>query len=256
MTTSTVAGPVRVRAVLVHDGRVCLIRRQREAGLQHSLPGGVVEDEGGEEPADALRRELPEELGLDLAVLPAPPVLCFVQDQGAERPGETTPLRRRHLVFTAHLPDHLAQAVAAVEQDDPVWLPVADAAGPDLLPGVDLAAVVEEFERMRAALAASWNRAADLLEAVPRNATALTGPYGYGEGWDDAVYHLADGMKPVPRRPSPRRHSWQSSSAGVQRRHRRDVRPLCGVVEGDGEPPDLVAAAVLVDLAHGRALLG
>ncbi|GAA1246975.1 hypothetical protein GCM10009665_42450 [Kitasatospora nipponensis] len=43
--------------MLIHDGWVCLIRRQREAGLQHSLPSGVVEDENGEDPADALRRE-------------------------------------------------------------------------------------------------------------------------------------------------------------------------------------------------------
>ncbi|MFI9163466.1 NUDIX domain-containing protein [Kitasatospora aureofaciens] len=126
----TASIPVRVCAVLVHDGRLCLIRRQREAGLQHSLPGGLVD---GEEPEAALRRELLEELGLDLAALPAPPVLRFVQDQETERPGETEPFRRRHLVFTAHLPDHLVQAVAAVEQDDPgqapvVWLPVADAA--------------------------------------------------------------------------------------------------------------------------------
>ncbi len=61
---------MRVCAVLIHDGRLCLIRRQREAGFQQSLPGGLVED--GEEPETALRRELLEELGLDLAVLPAP----------------------------------------------------------------------------------------------------------------------------------------------------------------------------------------
>ncbi|MFE4356087.1 hypothetical protein [Kitasatospora sp. NPDC056800] len=84
---------------------------------------------------------------------------------------------------------------------------LAEDAGPDPLPGVDLAAVVEEFERMRAALAASWDRAAELLEAVPHHPTALTGPYWYGQGWDDAVHHLrdlADGMKPVPSRPASR----------------------------------------------------
>ncbi|WP_282204269.1 NUDIX domain-containing protein [Kitasatospora fiedleri] len=143
VTADTVAEPVQTRvcAVLVHDGRVCLIRRQRSAGDQHSLPGGVVEEEDGKDRVDALRRELLEELGLDLAVLPAPPVLRFVQDQETERPGEAEPFRRRHLVYVAHLPDHLAAAVAAVEQDVPdeapvVWLPVADTAAPHLYPDV------------------------------------------------------------------------------------------------------------------------
>ncbi|MER5642151.1 NUDIX domain-containing protein [Kitasatospora sp. NPDC002227] len=139
-------------AVLVHDGRLCLIRRHRDAGLQHSLPGGLVED--GEEPEAALRRELIEELGLDLAVLPVPPVLRFVQDQETERPGETEPFRRRHLVFTAHLPDHLVEVVSAVEQDDPdrapvVWLPAADAARLHLYP--DIGAILGQALRPDAA---------------------------------------------------------------------------------------------------------
>ncbi|WP_329485007.1 NUDIX domain-containing protein [Kitasatospora sp. NBC_01246] len=150
MTTSLVSGPVRVMvcAVLVHDGEMCLNRRQREAGLQHSLPGGLLED--GEEPADALRRELTKKLGLALAMLPAPPVLRFVQDQDTERPGERMPFRRRHLVYVAHLPDHLVAAVAQVEQDDPgrapvVWLPVADAAA--LHPYPDVGAVLVQAVR-------------------------------------------------------------------------------------------------------------
>ncbi|WP_232246297.1 NUDIX domain-containing protein [Kitasatospora mediocidica] len=151
MTSNTVTGPVRVCAVLVHDGRLALIRRQRKAGPQHSLPGGLVEDEGGEDPTDALRRELIEELGLDLAVLPAPPVLRFVQDQETERPGETTPFRRRHLVYVARLPDHLVATVAAVEQDDPdqapvVWLPVADTAALHLYP--DVGAALDQAVRL------------------------------------------------------------------------------------------------------------
>ncbi|WP_405008537.1 hypothetical protein OHV13_34415 [Kitasatospora purpeofusca] len=68
-------------------------------------------------------------------------MLRFAQDQETDRPGESALFRRRHLVFTAHLPDHLHQAVAAAEQDDPerapvVWLPLAAAAGLHLYPAV------------------------------------------------------------------------------------------------------------------------
>ncbi len=69
----------------------------------------------------------------------------------------------------------------------------------ELPPTEELAALLSEFDRMRALVATSWKQAADQLAAVPHNPTALTGPYWYGEGWDDAVRHLrdmADGMRP------------------------------------------------------------
>ena len=140
-TTAQAPDPVRTRvcAALLHDDRLALIRRNRPDGVQHSLPGGLVEP--GEDPATALRRELLEELGLDLDDLPTRPRLRFAQDQATARPGETTLFRRRHLVFTARLPDHLHHAVAAAELDDPgrapvVWLPLAEAAGLHLYPAV------------------------------------------------------------------------------------------------------------------------
>ncbi|MFE7193954.1 NUDIX domain-containing protein [Kitasatospora sp. NPDC057595] len=135
----TAPARVRVCAVLLHDGRLALIRRERPDGVQHTLPGGLVEE--GEDPATALRRELLEELGLDFAGLPEPPALRFVQEQETERPGESVVFRRRHLVFTAYLPGRLHHTVAVAEQDDPdrapvVWLPVADAAGLHLYPAI------------------------------------------------------------------------------------------------------------------------
>ncbi|MEO5821175.1 MAG: NUDIX domain-containing protein [Vicinamibacteraceae bacterium] len=54
-------------AVVVHDGRVLLIRRGQAPGAgEWSIPGGAVEL--GESVEAALRREVREETGLDIAV--------------------------------------------------------------------------------------------------------------------------------------------------------------------------------------------
>jgi hypothetical protein len=88
------------------------------------------------------RWELLEEVGLDLAALPTPPVLRFVQDQQTQRLGEEAPFRRRHMVSTAHLPDEVRLCRRSrTEQDDldqapVVWLPVPDAAGLHLYPAI------------------------------------------------------------------------------------------------------------------------
>lgn len=60
---------IRVVAGAVFDGRGRLLAAQKARGPragQWELPGGKVED--GESDADALRRELQEELGVDVAV--------------------------------------------------------------------------------------------------------------------------------------------------------------------------------------------
>jgi 8-oxo-dGTP diphosphatase len=54
-------------AVVIHDGRVVLIRRgQAPSAGEWSIPGGAVEL--GESIESALRREVREETGLDIAV--------------------------------------------------------------------------------------------------------------------------------------------------------------------------------------------
>ncbi|MDP9000166.1 MAG: (deoxy)nucleoside triphosphate pyrophosphohydrolase [Myxococcota bacterium] len=57
-----------VAAILVERGRVLLTQRKRGTHLEGAweLPGGKVQ--AGEDPRDALRRELAEELGIDVTV--------------------------------------------------------------------------------------------------------------------------------------------------------------------------------------------
>ena len=57
-----------VAALIVRDGRllVCQRRRDDSHGLQWEFPGGKIEP--GESPADALIRELREELGIDATI--------------------------------------------------------------------------------------------------------------------------------------------------------------------------------------------
>jgi len=64
---------VRACCVILHNGQIALIHRQRPDGDQYSVPGGVVHAD--EEVPAALARELSEELRLDLSVLPRPPEL-------------------------------------------------------------------------------------------------------------------------------------------------------------------------------------
>lgn len=73
------------------------------------------------------------------------------------------------------------------------------------LPAEQVAALVAEFDRIQAVVAASWRHAANKLALVPHHPTALTGPYWYGQGWADAVHHLrdlADGIDPSPHGPT------------------------------------------------------
>lgn len=71
---------VAVGAVLVRDGRLLLVQRGRGVAMgRWSLPGGRVEP--GERLADAVRRELREETGLDVAV----GALCGIAERISER---------------------------------------------------------------------------------------------------------------------------------------------------------------------------
>ncbi|MGW1463740.1 NUDIX domain-containing protein [Streptomyces sp. NPDC002308] len=143
MTTSTTdptpAVTVRVCAAIVENGEICLIRRSRPGGTQHSLPGGLVDPD--EEVPEALARELREELTLDVCTLPDPPRLLWVQDQISTRPGRPGTFRRLHLIHFLALPRPARDALPESEQDAEyptrvVWIPLAEAAALHLYPAV------------------------------------------------------------------------------------------------------------------------
>ncbi len=134
--------PVRVCALILNRDEVCLIRRRRPDGDQHSLPGGTVNAD--EHVADALARELHEELDLDAPSLPRAPQLRWVQDQHTTRPGRPGMFRRLHLIHQLHLPDDARRSLASTEQDaedqaSVVWVDLDRASGLHLYPAVGAA---------------------------------------------------------------------------------------------------------------------
>ncbi len=133
---------VRACCIILQDGQLALIHRQRPGGDQYSLPGGLVHAD--EEVTAALGRELNEELGLDVSALPYPPELRWVQDQITTRPGSTAMFRRLHLIHVLHLPPHARHAMAATEQDAEdyariIWTPAGQAARLHLYPAAGAA---------------------------------------------------------------------------------------------------------------------
>jgi 8-oxo-dGTP pyrophosphatase MutT (NUDIX family) len=159
VSTAPAAAALTVRAccLILHDGQVALIHRQRPDGDQYSVPGGVVHADEGV--AAALARELDEELGLDVAALPRRPELRWVQDQMTTRPGIAGLFRRLHLVHVLpDLPARAREAIAETELDAEdrtrvVWKPVDHASGLHLYPAVG--PVIDDFVKSPGRSAAS-----------------------------------------------------------------------------------------------------
>ncbi|MFC4008615.1 NUDIX hydrolase [Nonomuraea purpurea] len=106
---------IRVGCLVFCEDEVVLIRRTRPSGDHYSIPGGNVSF--GEDLIDALRRELGEELKLDLDRATWPQ-LCWVQDQMVSRPGPTAPPRKLHFVFRVHVDSGVRSGLATVEHDE------------------------------------------------------------------------------------------------------------------------------------------
>ncbi|MFH7596722.1 NUDIX domain-containing protein [Streptomyces racemochromogenes] len=106
---------IRVGALVFCGDEVALIRRERAGSLHYTPPGGNVED--GEDLTAALRRELEEELALDIDRAEGGDLL-WVVDQRVTRPGPTPPPRKLHLIYRLHVTPGLRATLAAFEQDE------------------------------------------------------------------------------------------------------------------------------------------
>jgi 8-oxo-dGTP diphosphatase len=98
---------IRVSAILRRDGRVLLCRQEKAGDTYWLLPGGGVEH--GESLAEALQRELREELGLTEKVAIEGPV-CVVDSIAPEgRPAKHVV----HIVFAGDLGGRSLEKVAS-----------------------------------------------------------------------------------------------------------------------------------------------
>ncbi|WP_246094302.1 NUDIX domain-containing protein [Streptomyces griseofuscus] len=84
---------IRTGALVFCGDEVALIRRDRAGSVHYTPPGGNVEE--GEDLRQALRRELAEELDLDIDPAEGGD-LMWVVDQRVTRPGPTPPPRKLH----------------------------------------------------------------------------------------------------------------------------------------------------------------
>ncbi|MGR7002999.1 NUDIX hydrolase [Yinghuangia aomiensis] len=147
---------IRVAAAVFDGDDVALVRRVKPTGASHySLPGGNVEP--GEDLADALRRELDEELGLRLAPDGPAPAFTWLVDAMVSRPGATPP-RKLHLVYRVHLAPGLRAGLRTTEDDeagpgDIVWLNYRRTVGLHLFPPVPLAGLAHPHAPAEAAQA-------------------------------------------------------------------------------------------------------
>ncbi|KAB7833522.1 NUDIX domain-containing protein [Streptomyces mobaraensis] len=106
---------IRTGAILFCGNNVALIRRDRSGSVHYTPPGGNVEV--GEDLDAALRRELLEELALDLSDA-SEPELLWVIDQRVSRPGSTPPPRKIHLLYRLHIGEDVRAALATEEHDE------------------------------------------------------------------------------------------------------------------------------------------
>lgn len=114
--------PIRIAAALIDDGagRMLLVRKAGTSAYMQA--GGKIEP--GEAPINALRRELAEEIGLDIADAPW---LGRFEAPAANEPGCTVEAELFHLTMPH-------QPIVAAEIEEALWVPITEAAALPLAP--------------------------------------------------------------------------------------------------------------------------
>lgn len=118
------------RAIIVHDGQLLVMRRNKFGQKYHALPGGGIDP--GETPEAALFRELREECCLEIAN----PRLVILEDAGD--------MYGLQYIFVADYtggepqlaPDSEEALISALGQNtyEPVWLPIEALEAANFLP--------------------------------------------------------------------------------------------------------------------------
>lgn len=106
---------IRTSALVFCGDDVALIRRDRVDSTHYTTIGGNVETAEGL--PDALRRELAEELALDIDQAEGGDLLWIV-DQKVSRPGATAPPRKLHLIYRFHVTPAVRNGLAQQELDE------------------------------------------------------------------------------------------------------------------------------------------